>query len=153
MIIRRMLPADREAVLAIERQSMAHPWSGEQVAAEMAVANGQGWVAEWNEHVYGYAFFRNCGPECELLRLAVARPWRRKGVGRCLLETAFACYRQKQGGGCCFLEVRSSNLGAQQFYLNMKFVRAGLRKGYYCHPVEDAVVLRREWANDNGGVE
>lgn len=150
MIVRRTGPADQEAVLGIERQSMPDPWSGPQVAAELEAANGLGWVAESDGSVCGYVFFRVCAPESELLRLAVAPSWRRKGIGRRLVEEALFSLKNLQGCDCCFLEVRAANEAAQRLYLRTGFVRTGRRKAYYSHPFEDAVVLRRDLANMNG---
>lgn len=151
MIVRRAQPADQEAVLHIERQSMLDPWSAPQVAAELAAANGIGWVADSNGSVCGYVLFRVCAPESELLRLAVAPSCRHKGVGRLLVEEALFFLKSLQGCDCCFLEVRAANEEAQLLYLRIGFVRIGRRKAYYSHPVDDAIVLRRDLANMKGG--
>ena len=150
MIVRRARLADQEAVLRIERQSMLDPWSAPQIAAELVVVNGIGWVAEADGLVCGYVFFRVCAPESELLRLAVAPSWRRKGVGRNLMEEALSFLKDLQGCNCCMLEVRATNEEAQRLYLQADFVRIGRRKAYYSHPVEDAIVLRRDLANMKG---
>jgi len=42
------------------------------------------------------------------------------------------------------LEVRRSNLAARHLYDRFGFLVAGVRKGYYSNPVEDALVLWRE---------
>ena len=39
-----------------------------------------------------------------------------------------------------------SNAAARALYDSAGFVAAGLRRGYYRHPEEDALVLRRELA-------
>lgn len=150
MIVRRARLADQEAVLRIERQSMLDPWSAPQIAAELVAVNGIGWVAEADGLVCGYVFFRVCAPESELLRLAVAPSWRRKGVGRNLMEEALSFLKDLQGCNCCMLEVRATNEEAQRLYLQADFVRIGRRKAYYSHPVEDAIVLRRDLANMKG---
>jgi [ribosomal protein S18]-alanine N-acetyltransferase len=131
VIIRRALPADQEAVLRIEQQSMLDPWAATQVAAELVAVNGIGWVAEMDGSVCGYVFFRICAPESELLRLAVAPSWRRKGVGRLLVDEALFFLKSQQGCDCCFLEVRAANEEAQGLYLRLGFVRIGQRKAYY----------------------
>jgi ribosomal-protein-alanine N-acetyltransferase len=137
-------------VLRIELQSMLDPWSGPQVAAELAAANGVGWVADTDGLVCGYVFFRVCAPESELLRLAVAPSWRCKGVGRLLIEEALSFLKSLLGCDCCFLEVRAANEEAQRLYLRTGFTQVGRRKAYYSHPVEDAIVLRRDLANMKG---
>ena len=43
-----------------------------------------------------------------------------------------------------FLEVRESNVAARALYASRGFSAVGRRRGYYRHPVEDALVLRRD---------
>jgi ribosomal-protein-alanine N-acetyltransferase len=40
--------------------------------------------------------------------------------------------------------VRASNVAAQALYRQFEFHTAGIRKRYYDHPVEDAVIMRRD---------
>jgi ribosomal-protein-alanine N-acetyltransferase len=42
-----------------------------------------------------------------------------------------------------FLEVRRSNRAARALYHRLGFTLAGVRRGYYRKPLEDAMVLRR----------
>ena len=151
MIIRRAQLADEKAVLRIEQQSMRDPWSAAQVAAELVAVNGVGWVAESDGVVCGYVLFRFFAPESELLRLAVSTPWRRKGIGRNLLEESLRFLRHQLGCDCCFLEVSAANEQAQLLYLQVDFIQIGRRKAYYANPVEDAILLRRDLINVNGG--
>ncbi len=89
----------------------------------------------------GYIVARHALDEGEILNLGVALPVRRRGVGRALvgrvLETLAAT-----GVAAVFLEVRESNVPAQQLYEAFGFQEVGRRRHYYQRPVEDAVVLR-----------
>ncbi len=76
--------------------------------------------------------------EFEILNLAVAPEYRRQGLGSALLKAAGILR------GAWFLEVRASNLAAQEFYRKCGFTVAGNRKRYYQCPVEDAIVLGRK---------
>ncbi len=78
--------------------------------------------------------------EAELGNLAVARGWRRRGVGRRMLDWALARARER-GARRIFLEVRLSNRAAQALYERRGFVQVGLRRRYYRAPTEDARVL------------
>jgi ribosomal protein S18 acetylase RimI-like enzyme len=42
------------------------------------------------------------------------------------------------------LEVRVSNVGAQQLYYRLGFAPLGTRPGYYMRPTEDALILWRD---------
>ncbi len=82
---------------------------------------------------------RTANDETEILNLAVAPEFRRRGVAtRLLLE----CFQRLPG--TFFLEVRASNSAAQTLYAGLGFAPAGKRPRYYDNPVEDAVVMRRE---------
>ncbi|WP_028317035.1 ribosomal protein S18-alanine N-acetyltransferase [Desulfobulbus elongatus] len=143
MIVRPLLPADLPQVEEIERRAMPAPWSAAQVRAEIEAANGFALVAICGGTLGGYAFFRTCLPECELLHLVVAPEWRRRRVATALLDQALAGLAA-QGCTTCFLEVRASNEAARQLYTRAGFVQTGRRKHYYSQPVEDALLLTRD---------
>jgi ribosomal protein S18 acetylase RimI-like enzyme len=82
---------------------------------------------------------RTADDETEILNLAVAPEFRRRGVARRLMLNCF-----ERLPGTFFLEVRSSNTAAQALYAGLDFKPAGRRPRYYDRPVEDAVVMRRE---------
>ncbi len=75
--------------------------------------------------------------EREILNLAVAPDFRRKGVARELLASAFKGFR-----GGVFLEVRESNGVAQEFYKSLGFKELSKRPGYYDSPPETAIVMK-----------
>jgi ribosomal-protein-alanine N-acetyltransferase len=140
--VRLLEAADLAPILGIERRAMANPWTEAQLRAEQSAGNGVAWAAESGEALCGYAFFRTCAPECELLHLVVAPERRRQGVGAELLRQAFAHFAETRFA-VCFLEVRVSNQAARRLYAKFGFVQVGQRKNYYNQPVEDALLLRR----------
>ncbi|MBI1896817.1 MAG: GNAT family N-acetyltransferase [Acidobacteria bacterium] len=92
-------------------------------------------VAELNGCIAGFLVSRATAPgECEILNLAVAPVYRRRGIASRLIGTLTA--RE------IFLEVRPSNHSAQSLYHKLGFSKAGLRPGYYENPAEDALVMR-----------
>ena len=149
MIIRSIQPADLPRVQRIEREAMVDAWTEEQLLAEMEARNGVAFVAEEGPQVCGYAFFRTCAPESELLRLAVAGDRRGQGIGSKILHHALRNFSGK-GYTTCFLEVRRSNEAAQHLYTKAGFQQVGIRKKYYCHPVEDALQLCQDLADLKG---
>ncbi len=151
MIIQPLQVADLPAVARIEQRSMADPWTEQQLVAELQAGNGVSFVAEEDERVCGYAFFRTCAPESELLRLAVDPGMRRNGIGEALLRHALYSFF-RQGYTTCFLEVRSSNVGARLLYEKIGFFQAGIRKKYYRQPIEDAVLLCRNFSDMTEGI-
>ncbi len=72
--------------------------------------------------------------------LAVHPDCRGRGLGRRLLTGALAA-GYAMGIRRATLEVRRSNVVAQQLYAGAGFRVVGVRGDYYTHPVEDALVL------------
>ena len=78
--------------------------------------------------------------EGELGNIAVAPAWRRRGIGRWLLDWALE-KAYERGAVRIFLEVRASNRLAQELYESRGFLQVGLRRRYYRAPTEDARVM------------
>lgn len=78
------------------------------------------------------------GPEAEILTIAVAERFRRRGIGRALLATLIG-EAQAHHATDVYLEVRASDKGTQALYESAGFVAVGLRKRYYSN--DDAVVM------------
>jgi len=95
-------------------------------------------VAVCENRVAGFLAARTVAEgESEILNLAVAPEFRRRGCGRALVE-AFL----KRARGDVFLEVRSSNLHALGFYKSLGFQELTLRQDYYAAPPEAAIVMK-----------
>jgi len=95
-------------------------------------------VAMDGDRIVGFLVARTlAADEREILNLAVAPDFRRKGVARALLDSAFEGFR-----GSVFLEVRESNLVAQEFYKSLGFKELSRRTGYYDNPAETAIVMK-----------
>lgn len=74
-----------------------------------------------------------------VISVGVAPEWRRRGVGRLLMqaiERGFA----KRGATICRLEVRTDNEVAQQLYLKLGYVITQRLTGYYANG-DDALVM------------
>ncbi len=128
---------------------MAAPWGPAQLREEMEVGNGVALVAAHDDGPCGYAFFRTCFPECELLHLVVAPEQRRQHIAATLLDHALARFAE-QGYTACLLEVRASNQAARKLYARAEFRQTGSRQRYYSQPVEDALLLTRFLLADTG---
>lgn len=139
-----MLAADIAAVLALEAENPG-PWSAEQLAAELAEETAWSFVAVSPGRellVRGFICGRSVAGEAEVLRLAVAGPWRRRGVAAGLLAHSLD-FLARAGAARVFLEVRAANAPARALYEKFGFRQAGLRKNYYAAPKDHAVVMSR----------
>lgn len=131
-MLRKMTPADRDAVLELLRLC---PEAGQWLPGPGSAA--EAYVAEQDGRIDGVAVWQELpGGEAELLNLAVRPEARRRGVGRALLALLA---RRK-----VWLEVRASNEAAIRFYETQGFRVCGRRKSYYRNPEEDAVLMARE---------
>jgi ribosomal-protein-alanine N-acetyltransferase len=152
LTIRQCTPQDLERIAAIERQSFSDPWSFETFSATLALRHLRFLVAEEGGReggaggaaptVVGYVVALVMADEGEIADLAVAPSARRRGVARSLLERMMSDVMEA-GVRAVYLEVRESNSGARALYEALGFERVGRRRGYYQHPSEDALLLRR----------
>jgi ribosomal-protein-alanine N-acetyltransferase len=131
--IRRGQAADLAGIAAVQAASPeAARWdAAEYLRYDLRVAAGAAGIQ-------GFAVTRTVAEgEHELLNLAVAPQFRRRGVGRALVRSLLEGL-----AGVLYLEVRESNLMAQNFYKCMGFQEVGRRPGYYRAPPETAIVMK-----------
>lgn len=147
---------DVARVSAIENASFADPWTEEAFQSSLVLSHIRFLVAEAPEAgpageatgapvVVGYVLTMLLGPEGEIADIAVAPEARGRAIGGALLDAALADL-VRAGVRTVYLEVRESNLAARRLYASRSFGDVGRRRGYYQHPVEDALVLRRDLA-------
>ncbi|HEX2637953.1 MAG TPA: ribosomal protein S18-alanine N-acetyltransferase [Gemmatimonadales bacterium] len=141
--IRSAVPADAAALVAIERRAFSDPWSEASFREALASSWSFGLVVETGRGLAGYLIARELAGSGEVLNLAVAPEFRRRGIGGALLEAGVAALRRRSVDEV-FLEVRESNISAQALYVGHGFRPVGQRAAYYRNPREDALVLRLE---------
>lgn len=98
----------------------------------------------------GAALLEVLVPESELHSLAVLPGKRRRGLGAAILKSALSAAR-KRGATEMFLEVRRSNQAAIALYERAGFAALSVRRGYYSHPREDALVMCKRLASPSPG--
>lgn len=93
-----------------------------------------------SQFIVGYAILRFRGECGHLISIAVRKSCQGQGIGELLLisviETAAACGMQ-----FLTLEVRVSNLAAQQLYRKYSFFDVRRYRGYYTDNGEDALIM------------
>lgn len=150
--LRRIDPRDLDAVLEIERASYPTPWSLAMFSAELAKPGSLALGAYLEDgDLVGYAVVSRYVDAWHVMNVAVAPPYRRRGIARVLLERLFEITGEDPRRGHT-LEVRVSNAEAIRLYERLGFERRGLRRGYYTDNREDALIMWREpHQGANGG--
>jgi len=136
---------DLKGVIAIEKRIFPSPWSIGLYASEIAQPDTRAYyVALVGSELVGYAGMMVVVGEAHVTNIGVAPEWQRHGIGRRLL-LQLAREALERSAQHLTLEVRVSNLGAQNLYHEFGFAPAGIRKNYYAEVNEDAIVM---WAHD-----
>jgi dihydroorotate dehydrogenase electron transfer subunit len=139
--IREMAEADMEEILAIENDSYPLPWNRDHFLDELKSDHSFPLAAIGpDERIIGYICPRFLLEEGHIYNIAVHRSFRKRGLGRLLLEKVLAICRQKSAV-TLYLEVRTSNHGAIALYRQVGFVSTGERSGYYENG-EDAILMQ-----------
>ncbi len=141
--IRDLSRGDLPDVAAIECRSFSDPWS-EGSFVELLTGGGHlvALGAVGREGILGYLLARDISGTSEIMNLAVDPAARGVGVGQALLEEGVSRL-EAAGSREIYLEVRESNRAAVVLYQRNGFKKVGMRRAYYDHPTEDALVLRR----------
>ncbi len=137
-------------ILKIEQRVYPRPWSASVFAGEIdQVGRGRVYVvAHVGRRLVGYAGLMVVPDSAHVTNIAVDPSCQRQGIGSRLLLT-LARQAIKLGAPALTLEVRMSNVAAQQLYRRFGFAPAGIRQRYY-EGAEDALVM---WVHDVGEAE
>ena len=130
------------ALLALEQSCFADPWSEQALRDTLQNRQAVLLAEEDGDRIVGYLGIYLLPDGAEIVRLAVAPAFRRQGTATRLIREAFRRAEQA-GAGSVWLEVRSSNAPARALYERNGFRQEGLRKNYYRHPTEDAILMTR----------
>ena len=131
-------------VAGLEAQCFSMPWSEKAFADAVESPNYEYIVAldGADDSVIGYAGMQVVLDEAEITNIAVAAPYRRRGIAVKLLEGLEMICR-KRNVKYLHLEVRESNTAARSLYGKMGFEIDGIRKNFYKKPDENAVLMTK----------
>jgi ribosomal-protein-alanine N-acetyltransferase len=144
VVISPMRRRHLRAVLGIEERTSSTPWSLGLFLAEARRDERVYLVARAGHRVVGFAGMLFALTDGHVTTIAVD-PDRQGGRIGTRLLLVLVRRAVERGAEAVTLEVRASNDAAQALYRRFGFAPAGVRKGYYRDPVEDALVL---WAHD-----
>ena len=139
--MRPMLESDLYSVDLIEKSIYEFPWSMGNFRD--SIRAGYEAFCMWHDiNLLGYCVMMKAVDEMHLLNLSIRADSQGKGLGRRLLKWCLAKAKAEVVNGMV-LEVRPSNLIAQNLYKSEGFKLVGVRKHYYpaAQGREDALVL------------
>ncbi|MDO4168226.1 MAG: ribosomal protein S18-alanine N-acetyltransferase [Eubacteriales bacterium] len=142
--IREMQEQDIEQVERIEKETFSVPWSEKSFIDACTTPENIYLVCIADGEVAGYCGLWTVLGEGNITNMAVSQHYRRKGVGKALMQEMEKRGRQKDVS-VFFLEVRESNTPARTLYETMGYEQIGIRKRFYEKPVEDAVIMSKGW--------
>lgn len=125
-----------DGVCKIEEECFAHPWSREDLAAQIENEQSHFIVAvDEDGTVAGYAGVQIICGEGYITNVAVLPSYRRKGIAKALMRRVM-----ENEMDFLTLEVRKSNAPAIKLYESLGFSKVGERKNFYSDPIEDALL-------------
>jgi ribosomal-protein-alanine N-acetyltransferase len=141
MNIRRMTLDDIDQVVAIDQASFSLPWPERSFRFEVTDnPASRAWVAEADGRIAGMIVAWLLVDEAHIATIATHPDFRRQGIASKLLIHALQTM-QSEGARTSVLEVRASNLAAQEMYRKFGFEESGRRPKYYKNNGEDAILM------------
>lgn len=129
-------PRHLDGVWEIEKECFAHPWSREDLAAQIENEQSHFAVAvDEDGTVAGYAGVQIICGEGYITNVAVLPRYRRKGIAKALMLKIM-----ENEMDFLTLEVRKSNVPAIKLYEKLGFYKVGERRNFYSDPEEDALL-------------
>jgi len=147
LYIRRMTLDDVPAVVELDQISFSLPWPERSFRFELSENTASRcWVAETDERVVGMLVAWLFVDEVHIATIAVHPEHRRQGIARKLLSHVLQS-AMWEGAQSSFLEVRASNIPAQDMYRKFGYEEVGRRKRYYKDNDEDAILMNLDYIN------
>lgn len=143
LVFEAMTRRDVPSVAELERKAFAHPWSADVFLHELRLPFSKivlaRLAAERDRTVVGYICRWLTADVLEIQNVAVHPHWRRRSIGRRLIEYAVG-EAFEAGAARALLEVRRYNVPAIALYHQLGFRETAVRPGYYADG-EDALLM------------
>ncbi len=139
--IRWMIRRDMSDVLRIESESFEFPWAEDDFVRCLRQRNCIGMVAEYDDRVVGFMIYELHKNRLHVLNFAVHPDFRRHGVGGQMVAKLISKLSSKRRTHI-LLEVRETNLRAQQFFRSLNFRAISVLRDFYEDATEDAYLMQ-----------
>ncbi len=150
--LRPFRPDDLEILYRID-QACFPPgvsYSRQELAAFIAHRSSRTWVATAGEQTIGFLVASRAPRRVgHIVTIDVAEPWRRRHVGRVLMDAA-EDWAHAEKLRLIYLQTAEDNLAAQAFYEKRGYVKLKRVAGYYANGVAAWVMVKPlgEWVVD-----
>ena len=138
-VLVEMVPSHFDWVIKIETSVFSTPWTRRDFEFACSRKNGFCRVVMVGCEIAGYVVGFLIDREFHLANLAIAPDFQQMGLGKRTLRAVFDLLETR--AHVVSLEVRMSNCAAIDLYKKMGFETLAIRKAYYTHPCEDALVM------------
>jgi len=141
--MRTMTSSDLKQVVAVEKKAYPYPWTL-GIFRDCLRVGYSAWVMTLDVEIIGYGVIMLSPGEAHILNICIDPAHQNKGLGRHLLRHLVKKTNQTDID-MLLLEVRRSNIEAQELYRSEGFHELGVRKAYYPadNGREDAIILAK----------
>lgn len=140
LILKDMDSTDLNGVYEVSSLSLKETWSLESINNELNNKLAKYIVCKEDNKVLGFAGAWLIAGEGQITNVAVHPDYRGKKIGKKLMKELINTLK-KEGSTDITLEVRKSNIVAQNLYESLGFVNEGVRKNFYEDNREDAIIM------------
>ncbi|EGT3615291.1 ribosomal-protein-alanine N-acetyltransferase [Clostridium perfringens] len=131
-----------EGVFEVSKLSLAEAWNIESIEKELSNKLAKYLVALDENKVIGFLGMWVVFDEGDITNIAVHPDYRKQGIGNLLMDNLITLCKENNINSLT-LEVRESNLPAQNLYKKHEFKEEGIRKNFYDNPKENAIIMWR----------
>lgn len=152
LLVRDMVDKDLNQIVLIEQNAQASPWTRlsfeESLSRSQSSASHACRVLHVGDDIVAYHVLSSVADELHILNVVTVPHLQGIGLGHRLMQDIIS-FAQGRALNKIFLEVRASNIVAQNLYTQWQFKHIAIRKQYYRtpdpkKPKEDAKIYVRE---------
>lgn len=122
-------------------------WKLQEFQADMVAAHRLYAVIYDDDQLIGYVGAVKVLDQVDITGVAVDPAYQRQGRALKLINALIASL---EANTQVFLEVRKSNVAARHLYQRIGFAPINVRKAYYTHPDEDAILMKLSVSGTKG---
>ena len=128
-------------IAKLEKDNFSDAWSEKSLEDTFEYDYNHLLVEKRDGKVVGYVIYSDVQGEAELLRIAVDKAYRRRGIAALLMQNMLDELTES-GAERVSLEVRAHNISAVTLYKKFGFIDIFIRENYYTNPVDDALIFQ-----------